>query len=377
MHIVVSEASQSQQDQANSSITPKQNQSRPLTIKHLSIFLALTLAGAEIASRAYESIYLRADSHDLRHNVVFLPQKNIWKYKQNTKIVSREKTGNITYTINKHGFRAIRKARPIDRARKILFIGDSVSFGLCSNTSIPEELQKQIGKEFIVESIALPGLNPKDYYHHFKESRQQRHYSKIIIMTYMNDLTDPSIMDIYNGSKTKSDQAGFFNKVAKIPEIILSFSSLRRTAEQAFRGFHYRHLRPLERSSDQWMYRKSKQPLAALEAVNSTQAKDNLKHLDKLSIESVLSTNDLYIVYSPHESALWTKEYEAIGNHLLGAVTPRKPKTLNLEPTLRSLTNTMKKEFYCDGIHFTDTGNKEIANILAEQIFPGALNKQS
>ena len=260
--------------------------------------------------------------------------------------------------------------------KKILFIGDSVSFGLCSNTSIPDELQKHIGKEFIIESIALPGLNPKDYYYHFKESRQQEYYSKIIIMTYMNDLTDPSIMDIYSGSQTKSDQAGFFDKVAKIPEIILSFSSLRRTAEQVFRGFHYRHLRPLERTSDQWVYRKSKQPLAALEAVNSTQAKDNLKYLDKLSVESIPSTNDLYIIYSPHESALWTKEYEAIGNHLLEAVTSRKPKTLNLEPTLRSLPNTKKKELYCDGIHFTDIGNKEVANILEEQIFPGAPNKQ-
>lgn len=326
----------------------------------------LCIVSSELACQAYEIFHLRADSYDLRHNMVFHAKKNIWKYKPSTTIISREKTGNITYKMNDQGFRSFHSTSHTNKQPSALFVGDSVTFGLCSNTSIPNEFRKLTNNLTNIETLALPGLNPKDYYHQILEYKKKSHYEQIFILTYMNDLTDPSIMDTYKPAANSAEKPlTFAQKAAKLPEILLSFSALHRSLNQTFRRFHYQQVRPIQRSAKNWKYNNSDQAIEAIRKIKSRQTTENLQYLNMTVNELSKSTKDLHLVYLPHESATWTDKYKILGDHLL-ALSANQHKRINLEPAIRSLPSEIKKNLYCDGIHLTDAGNKITAKLLFE-----------
>ena len=326
--------------------------------------ILLGIASSELACQAYEIFHLRADSYDLRHNMVFHAKKNIWKYKPSITIISREKTGNITYRINDQGYRSLNSTSRTNNQPSALFVGDSVTFGLCSNTSIPNEFRKLTNNLINIDTLALPGLNPKDYYYQTLEYKKKNHYEQIFILAYMNDLTAPSIMDTYKPAANSTHiSLTLAQKTTKIPEIILSFSALYRSLNQALRRFHYQQIRPIQRSAKNWKYNNSDQALEAIRKLQDRQTKENLMYLSMTVKELSKLTENLHLVYLPHESATWTDKYKILGNHLL-APSANQHKRINLEPAIRSLPSEIKKNLYCDGIHLTDAGNKITAKLL-------------
>ena len=172
--------------------------------KKILLIFASSLLALEAISHLYEKLFLQADSYDLRHSMNLKFEENIWRYKPNIKILAREKTGNILYQTNHRGFRAVAK-ESADRSihPKALFIGDSVAFGLCSNQSIPQLLQSKKDNKYDFSSIALPGYNPKDYYYNYQLIKDKAKFRAVFVMTYMNDLTDPSIVDQAKGNVSK------------------------------------------------------------------------------------------------------------------------------------------------------------------------------
>jgi len=343
-----------------------------MRLKKIFLISASSLIALEAISHLYERSFLQADSYDLRHNMEFKFEKNIWRYKPNTKVIAREKTGNITYQINEAGFRITPKNSKAkdDKAdpHSVLFIGDSVAFGLCSNQSIPHILQTKLGNKYEFKAMALPGYNPKDYYYNYLHMKDKSRFQTLMVMAYMNDLTDPSIVDQAAGNVSQEKKLNLTKKISKIPEIILSFSALHRTTQQALKMAHFYGIRPIERSDTEWSYTKDIQPKEALASLHKNQANENIEYLKKLIKEARKNKHDVFVIYSPHEASLWTKKYQKIGDHLLSFAEREGANTLNLEPALRQLPNKSKKNLYCDGLHFTSEGNKIVSQLLNKKV---------
>lgn len=329
----------------------------------------VSLITLEVASHLYETFFLRADSYDLRHNINFQFEQNLWRYKPNINVIAREKTGNISYQTNDMGFRLINKdSADSNKHSKVIFIGDSVAFGLCSNQSAPQLLQARKDTNYDFTSMALPGYNPKDYYYNYLHIKNKAKYTSLFIMLYMNDLTDPSIVDQATGNVSKEKEISLPEKISKIPEIILSFSALKRTVEQLARTTHFYGIRPIARSSGDWTYKKVRQPEETLESLNKDQAKENMNYLSKLIQEAKKNEHKIYAIYSPHEASIWTERYQIIGEHMLNFAASKGASTINLEPKLRSLPSKTKKRLYCDGLHFTDLGNEIVSQLISKEI---------
>jgi hypothetical protein len=337
----------------------------PMRLKKILLISASSLIALEIISQLYERSFLQADSYDLRHNMEFKFGKNIWRYKPNTKVIAREKTGNITYQINEMGYRITPKnsTTKLD-PHTVLFIGDSVAFGLCSNQSIPHILQAKLGNNYDFKAMALPGYNPKDYYYNYLHLKDKSKLQTIMVMSYMNDLTDPSIIDQAEGNVSQEKKLSLAKKISKIPEIILSFSALNRSIQQSVKMAHFYTIRSIERSNTEWSYRKERQPQEALASLHKNQAIENIKYLKKLIREARKNKHNVFVIYSPHEASLWTTKYQQIGDYLLSFAEREGAITINLEPELRQLPNKSKKNLYCDGLHFTSEGNEVVSQLL-------------
>ena len=175
-------------------------------------------------------------------------------------------------------------------------------------------------------------------------------------------------MDTYKPAANSTEKPlTFTQKAVKLPEILLSFSALHRSLNQAFRRFHYQQIRPIQRSAKNWKYDNSYQAQEAIRKLQDRQTTDNLQYLNMTVNELSKLTKNLYLVYLPHESAAWTDKYRILGNRLLAPST-NQHKRINLEPVIRSLPSETKKNLYCDGIHLTDAGNRITAKLLLKAV---------
>ena len=166
----------------------------------------------------------------------------------------------------------------------------------------------------------------------------------------------------------KKKKISLSTKISKIPEIILSFSALKRSVEQVARMSHFYGIRPIARSGADWSYKKVSQPEEALEYIHKDQAKENMSYLSRLITEAKKNQQKVYVIYSPHEASIWTEKYKIIGEHILEIASRKGAKTINLEPDLRRLPSKIKKHLYCDGLHFTDSGNEVVSQLLIKKI---------
>ncbi|ETR66381.1 MAG: hypothetical protein OMM_12862 [Candidatus Magnetoglobus multicellularis str. Araruama] len=133
---------------------------RLINKKNLICFICLLIL-SEVAIHIFERYYLQTNVSTLYSYIEVFP--NYYKLKPNTLITQPERYGDINYNINAHGFR---KSDPIESDDKILFLGDSITFGLGVQesqlfTTLISKNKIHMVKELAVSACQCLDIRPK------------------------------------------------------------------------------------------------------------------------------------------------------------------------------------------------------------------------
>jgi len=155
----------------------------------LALVVALAVA-AELGLRAWDLFHVQTGS--LYQFIV--PRGARFKMKPDAAVLVPERYGDILYRFNHEGYRDT-DHDPASPRRRIVWLGDSVSFGLgvAQDRTFVSRLQRQLderyGPVFEIVNLAIFAYDTRHELQTLAEDGVAHHPGLVIVQFYMNDLT--------------------------------------------------------------------------------------------------------------------------------------------------------------------------------------------
>jgi lysophospholipase L1-like esterase len=333
----------------------------------LWILLALVVA-LELSIRLLERFLAVALVGSLQNFVV--EESDFFYVRPGTKIVQPERYGNTLYSINGLGFRGD-DTKVGSSSRKILFLGDSITFGLYVGygSTYPALIEKMYEKKFPdrppIEAInlAMFAYAPRHELEALNKIGWQLGPDLIVLQLYMNDF-DPRTKPPSSTTRLIRD------RLFVLKEHILTRSALLRRVRQAAQMLAYKLIHDLRRTY-------------FLSTINDEEPREEAElfgrfpdeeitgfdAVEQIHLEAEKANVPLFVMLSPHEVQLFNENFDIV-NRRVRDFCLRKGITF-IDPLSAMRACGEKRFLFVDGSHFSVTGHKFIADWLFPQLFPG------
>jgi len=343
-----------------------------LPMRKWLLIAAIAFVAAECLIRLVEAKQLRYPVSTLSDLVVL--KKGYWTLRPDAAITQIERSGDVTYVINHEGYRG-----PLpDNAKvgkRIVFLGDSVTFGLGVDEKDTyarrlEALLHPAVASVEVANLALFAYGPYEYLSTWRRLGRLLAPDLVVVQLYMNDF----------GAKPW-DQPAPIDVTAVLSNItsrLVNLSALVRRIHQAAHMAFFYWIRPLRRAYYPQSLNDSepKQTLALLRAARNLDEVDSIPEIHTLLKEIKASGARVLLIYSPHETQLYKKDYDDIDGIVERAFAGEADRYIDPLGTLRSAPNLAV--IFRDGLHYDLQGHALIAQTLAkpiEQLLTGSERK--
>jgi len=299
----------------------------------------------------------------LHHFVV--AEGDFFYVRPRARVVQPERYGNTVYSINSYGFRE-REIDPLSPGRKVVFLGDSVAFGLYVDhgTTYPVLLEEMHNKQFPerppIKSINLAvfAYAPRHELEVLKRTGLKFRPELIVLQLYMNDFqprveSAPSRMEVLR-------QHLFVLK----EHVVLRIALLRR-GRQAIQMLSYNLFHDLRRKyfvytlNDTDLRRKADMfRLLTDEDING------FNDVEQIHLQSKGANIPLIVMLIPNEVQLLTDKFDIINQRVADFC---RRKGIDFVDPLSSMRNSDEKLIlFCDGSHLSVAGHR----FVAEWLFP-------
>jgi lysophospholipase L1-like esterase len=336
---------------------------RPLGLRLFRLalgLLAAALAG-ELGLRLWNLFHVPTGS--LYSYVV--PVGTRFKLRPDCAVVVPERYGDVLYRFNHEGYRDA-DHDPASPRRRIVWLGDSVSFGLgiTQERTFVGLLQRRLAERPDPWEIVNLSIFAYDTRHELETLREDglRHRPDLLVLQfYMNDfsLSSPKV-DV--PPPTVSDRLlGLKNR-------LVSSSVLYLRAQQAAIGLSYRLFHDLRRrrfpetlNADEPRLQRAYLAAHPDDATVPTFAA--LAAIGRIARERQIP---LLVLISPDETQLYTDRFDAITRRVAGFCHKEGIAAFDPLPALRAAPDRV--ELFHDGVHYGEPGHALLARLLLAEL---------
>lgn len=342
----------------------------------LALWIAVLIPAGEILVRAVE--HFLAPSGSLYSLIVPRPSGR-FVLRPNADLTVPERYGNIRYRLNREGYRDIdRTPEAMSGAvsRRLLLLGDSVTFGLgvpqdrIYAAQLERELDARTGRPYEVVNLAVFAYDTLDELAAFVEDGQKYRPATVILQFYLNDF---SVRMKVDGSSLKEGSASpppptFAQRLTAVKNRVLFGSALYRRLNQGVAGLSYRLFHDLRRERyPETLNRDEIQADAAYLAENP----DDTTVPTFAAIAEVRRTAEAngakFLAFlSPDEVQLFDRKFDGVTKRLLRFCAAQGISCFDPLPDFRARAD--KTQLFLDGVHYSAHGHAVVAGRLADEL---------
>jgi lysophospholipase L1-like esterase len=336
---------------------------RKRRVRRLLLGLLACAVLGEIAVRIWDGT--RGGTGSLYDDVV--PAGSRFKMRSGSSILVPERYGDIRYRINRAGYR---DDEPQPGRRRIVVLGDSVSFGLgVQQEKIwPALLEQRLRREGLqpraVENLAIWAYNTANEADALREDGLPLRPDVVILQFYMNDFSIAP--PLKPGVEPKPPSLG--QRLTALKNRLLFRSALYRRLYQAGTGLSFALFHDLRRRRfpDTLNDAEPRGQSARLRAMPDD--------ADVAAFREVRAIRDLarghgaglLMVLSPDEVQLFTGRFDVVNERMRAFCAREGIDLLDPLPAYRASPDRLK--LYYDGVHYSPRGHALLARLVFAEL---------
>ncbi len=341
------------------------------------LWIALLIPVCEIAVRTAERFGAPVGS---LYSLIEPRASGRFVLRPNADLTVPERYGNIRYRLNREGYRDIDHPTTAGTRRRLVLLGDSVTFGLgvpqdrIYAARLEQELSGSQGGPYEVVNLAVFAYDSLDELAAFEEDGAKYRPDLVILQFYLNDFSARNkVANVAAGSPAKPMRKAppkptMAERLTAAKNRVLYASALYRRLHQLVAGISYRLFHDL---------RRTRYP----ETLNADEIRADAAYLAANPRDASVPTFDAiarvrsaaeregarFLLYlSPDEVQLFDRRYDAVTRRLLRFCAAQKISCFDPLPRLRSRDD--RSRLFLDGVHYSAYGHEVVARLLAEEI---------
>lgn len=336
-----------------------------LSSRTLVLLLALAVAG-EIGLRLWDAFVRRVPTGALYDWIV--PTGTRFKLRPDSAVLVPERYGDVLYRFNHEGYRDA-DHDPASPRRRIVWLGDSVSFGL----GVPQErtfvgrLQRELAARpdpWEIVNLAIFAYDTRHELETLKEDGLRHRPNLIVLQFYMNDLT----LSTPSAQGGRIARASWGDRLAALKNRLVYKSVVYLRVQQALLGLSYalfhdarRRWFPETLNADE--PRAQTAYLAAHPDDAQVPTFAALAAIGRLARERGIP---LLVFVSPDEVQLTTDRYDLVNRRVDGFCAKEGIAVFDPLPALRAAPD--KADLFYDGVHYSERGHALLARLLSAEL---------
>lgn len=339
------------------------------TVRRLALGLLVLAGMGEVGIRLGEHFLVDGEVGAL--NAALEYHDDYWTLRPSSTLVQPERQGDVSYTSNQLGFRDRNHALDAD-ARRIVFLGDSVTFGLGAREEVlfPRLLEQDLnraaqgGERFEVINLALFGYAPANQLAVLRRYGLPVKPEVVVLQTYMNDFRANASAGMGAAPVDQSLAA----RLRTIKNVALNRSALYRRVRQLSQAFSFLVFHDLRRIYFAETLNAT-EPRAVSDSFRAHTEDDAFEGFRKL--EEIAGIAEQFglgflVVLTPNEVQLFTDEFDLINERVRRFCVARD---IPFHDPLADMRMAEGKEYlFVDGLHFNERGHRWMASYLLPRI---------
>ena len=334
-------------------------------IRRILLVLAGLLVLGEVGVRIYEGWLVDGEVGALTSFVEV--RDGYWVIRPEIAVVQPSRHGDIRYSFNKEGFRD-RDHQASEARHRVLFLGDSVSFGLGVGDDEPyprlieaELARRAAGRSrFAVMNLGIFAYSPANELAVLREYGRAFAPELVVLQLYMNDFSQ--------GPGESRPEPSLWQRIVAVKNMVVNRSALWRRARQGVYGLANWAVHDMRRRHfpETLNDREPRQVLETLEAEPDDLAFDAFRSILAIR-DAVAAMGASFLVFlSPNEVQLYSDAYDAINARVAAFCSGAGIPFYDPLEELRALP--ARETLFHDGLHFSPRGHALLAERLLAQL---------
>lgn len=338
---------------------------RRLSLKRLLLGLLVFAIAGELGARLWD--LAQGPTGSLYDFIVPGPKR--FKLRPSTTVTVPERYGNITYHFNRLGYRDV-DHDPRERRRRLVWLGDSVSFGLGvdQDRTFVDLLQKRLAAAeppLDVVNLAIFAYHTGNEVDALREDGLPLRPELVVVQFYMNDFSTPGTGASTPGTAPAPPPPppGLWDRLVAVKNRFLYKSALARRLSQISGRAGFLLVHDLRRRFPETL--NDAQPKADLELLRTHPDDRSIAAFQALAaIRDIAARSGarLFVFISPDEVQLFTPRYDAINERFARFCASQRIDCWDPLPALRAAED--RDQLFHDGVHYSPTGHARMAELL-------------
>lgn len=332
-------------------------------VRRLALALLLLAVLGEIAVRIWDGAH--GGTGSLYDYVVMVGSR--FKMRSGASILVPERYGDIRYRINRAGYR---DDEPREGRRRIVVLGDSVSFGLGVRQEeiwpslLEQRLQREGRHPEAVENLAIWAYNTANQVDALREDGLPLQPEVVILQFYMNDFSIPR----RPGPGAAAPPPSLGQRLTALKNRLLYSSALYRRLHQAGAGLAYALFHDLRRRRFPETLNDA-EPRTKSELLRATPDDEDVAAFREIRKIRDLARGHgarLLVVLSPDEVQLFTDRFDLVNDRMAAFCRQEGIDLLDPLPVYRASPDRL--DLYYDGVHYSPRGHALLAGLVFDEL---------
>lgn len=346
-------------------------------LARLALWIAVLIPVGEILVRAVE--HFLAPTGSLYSLIVPRPPGR-FVLRQNADLTAPERYGDIRYRLNREGYRDTDHDPKTKSTRRILLLGDSVTFGLgvpqdrIYAARLGSELARRGGASPEVINLAVFAYDTLDELAAFEEEGAKYRPEIVVLQFYLNDFSIRM-----KAKANAAPRAGatappappaptLGQRLIAVKNRVLFGSALYRRLNQLVAGASYRLFHDLrrERYPDTLNRDEIRADAAYLAEHPDDAAVPAFDAIARVRRAAEENGARFLVLLSPDEVQLFDRSFDGVTERILRFCVTQKIDCFDPLPAFRARTD--KARLFLDGVHYSAHGHAVVAGLLADEL---------
>lgn len=346
-------------------------------LARLALWIAILIPAGEILVRTVE--HFLAPSGSLYSLIVPRPGGR-FVLRPNADLTVPERYGDIRYRLNREGYRDADRVPNEKSTRRVLLLGDSVTFGLgvaqdrIYAALLGQELARRGGGSIEappeVINLAIFAYDSLDELAAFEEDGAKYRPDTVVLQFYLNDFAVrlKAARTSTGGTSAPAPSPTFGPRLIAVKNRVLFGSALYRRLNQAVAGLSYRLFHDLRR--ERYPETLSRDEIRADDAYLAEHPADaTVPTFDAIARirQAAEAKGARFLVFlSPDEVQLFDRTFDRVTERILRFCAAEGIACFDPLPAFRARSD--KAQLFLDGVHYSTHGHAVVAGLLADEL---------